>query len=445
MLSVKKKLIYTLVLTVAVVCGQRQRRTETPPENPAAQSQGAPPAPAQRPLEEKTSKTEHTTHIAGQEIKYTATAGTMVLKKDDGTPTASMFYIAYTRDGVTDLARRPITYAFNGGPGSSSVWLHLGTLGPKRVLLQSSGYATPPPYKLVDNEYSILDVTDLVFIDPVTTGYSRPAPGADARQFHGVNGDMTSVGEFIRLYTSRNGRWISPKFLAGESYGTTRAANLSGYLQGEQGMNLNGIMLLSSVLNFETMSFDPGNDLPYMLYLPSYTASAWYHKKLPKDLQGDLKKAIAESQNFAFGEYSTALLKGDSLAAKDRTQIAQKLARYTGIPAATVERNNLRLTGNRFRKELLRDQGRIIGRYDARIVGIDEDPGADSPEYDPSYSDRAGRIYGHVEPVCAHGTEVRKRPALRNSDRPRASLELRPVSKPLRQRGRNAGQRHDAE
>ena len=229
-----------------------------------------------------------------------------------------MFYIAYTRDGVTDLARRPITYAFNGGPGSSSVWLHLGTLGPKRVLLQASGYPTPPPYKLVDNEYSILDVTDLVFIDPVTTGYSRPAPGTDARQFHGVNGDMTSVGEFIRLYTSRHGRWTSPKFLAGESYGTTRAANLSGYLQGEQGMNLNGIMLLSSVLNFGTISFDAGNDLPYILFLPSYTASAWYHKKLPKDLQGDLKKAIAESQNFAFGEYSTALLKGDTLSARER-------------------------------------------------------------------------------------------------------------------------------
>jgi len=314
----------------------------------------------------------------------------MLLKKEDGSPTASMFYIAYTRDGVTDLARRPITYAFNGGPGSSSVWLHLGTLGPKRVLLQASGYPTPPPYRLVDNEHSILDVTDLVFIDPVTTGYSRPAPGTDARQFHGVNGDMTSVGEFIRLYTSRHGRWISPKFLAGESYGTTRAANLSGYLQGEQGMNLNGIMLLSSVLNFGTISFDAGNDLPYILFLPSYTASACYHKKLPKDLQGDLKKAIAESQNFAFGEYSTALLRGDTISARERAQIAQKLARYTGIPAAVIERNNLRLTSTRFRKELLRDQNRVIGRYDSRIVGIDEDPGSDSPDYDPSYASVQG-------------------------------------------------------
>jgi carboxypeptidase C (cathepsin A) len=387
---VPKKSICILLLAATMVSAQRQRRPENP-QTPAEQTQSAaqPPKPA-APLEEKTSRSEHVTHIAGQEIKYIATAGTMVLRKEDGTPTASMFYIAYTRDGVTDMARRPITFAFNGGPGSSSVWLHLGTLGPKRVLMQASGHPTPPPYKLVDNEYSILDVTDLVFIDPVTTGYSRPAPGTDARQFHGVNGDVSSVGEFIRLYTSRHGRWTSPKFLAGESYGTTRAANLSGYLQGEQGMNLNGIMLLSSVLYFGTISFDAGNDLPYILFLPTYTATAWYHKKLPKDLQGDMKKAVAEAQNFAAGEYSTALLKGDTLAAKDRTQIAQKLARYTGIPVAAIERNNLRLTSSRFRKELLRDQNRVIGRYDSRIVGIDEDPGADSPEYDPSYASVQG-------------------------------------------------------
>ena len=309
----------------------------------------------------------------------------MLLKKEDGTPTASMFYIAYTRDGISDLSKRPITYAFNGGPGSSSVWLHLGTLGPKRVLMQPSGYPTPPPYKLVDNEYSLLDVTDLVFIDPVTTGYSRPAPGQDARQFHGVRGDMTSVAEFIRLYTSRYGRWTSPKFLAGESYGTTRAANLSGYLQ-QQGMNLNGIMLLSSVLNFATISFDEGNDLPYVLFLPSYTATAWYHKKLPKELMGDLKEAIAESKNFASGEYNAALLKGDTLTSQARKQIVQKLSKYTGVPPAVIERNNLRLTSSRFRKELLRDQNRVIGRYDSRIVGIDEDAGSADSDFDPSYA-----------------------------------------------------------
>jgi carboxypeptidase C (cathepsin A) len=387
------KFLCTLLLAASVVSAQRQRRGDAAPETPPPQGQApaaAQPQPPRQPPEEKTSKTEHTTHIRGQEIKYTATAGTMNLKKEDGTVTASMFYIAYTRDGVQDAAKRPITYAFNGGPGSSSVWLHLGTLGPKRVLMQASGYPTPPPYKLVDNEYSILDVTDLVFIDPVTTGYSRPAPGQDDKQFHGVNGDMTSVADFIRLYTTRNARWISPKFLAGESYGTTRAANLSGYLQGQQGMNLNGIMLLSSVLNFGTIAFDPGNDLPYILFLPTYTAAAWYHKKLPKDLQGDLQKAIAESKAFAAGEYSAALLKGDTISAAERTQVTQKLARLTGLSATVIERNRLRVPMFRFSKELLHDQGRIIGRYDSRIVGIDEDAGSDRPDYDPSYASVQG-------------------------------------------------------
>jgi carboxypeptidase C (cathepsin A) len=385
---VRNKLIISFLLLASALCGQRPRRPETPAEGPPAPPAAGAQTPAPKPPpEEKTSKTEHTTRIGGQEIKYTATAGTMLLRKDDGTPTATMFYIAYVRDGVSDIGRRPITFAFNGGPGSSSVWLHLGTLGPKRVLLQPSGYPTAPPYKLVDNEFSILDLTDLVFIDPVDTGYSRAVPGQDARQFHGVNGDMTSVADFIRLYTSRNGRWASPKFLAGESYGTTRAANLSGYLQGEQGMNLNGIMLISSVLNFQTIAFDPGNDLPYVLFLPTYTAAAWYHKKLPRDLQSlDLKKVLAESQAFAAGEYNAALFKGDMLAEHDRAGIVQKLARYTGLAPAFIERNNLRVTIFRFTKELLRDQNRMLGRYDARILGIGEDAGGENPDYDPSYA-----------------------------------------------------------
>jgi carboxypeptidase C (cathepsin A) len=379
-------------LIASELCAQRPRRAEAPPEAPPAQPAAGAQSQAPRPAspEEKTSKTEHTTHIGGQEIKYTATAGTMLLKKEDGTVTASMFYISYVRDGVTDVSRRPITFSFNGGPGSSSVWLHLGTLGPKRVLMQPSGYPTPPPYQLADNEYSVLDLTDLVFIDPVSTGYSRPAPGQSANQFHGVNADVTSVGEFIRLYTSRNGRWTSPKFLAGESYGTTRAANLSGYLQNAQGMNLNGIILVSSVLNFGTISFDPGNDLPYVLFLPTYTAAAWYHKKLPKDLQADMQKAIAESRAFAAGEYNTALVQGDQLSARERAAIVQKLARYTGLSPIYIEHNNLRVPIYRFTKELLRDQSRVIGRYDSRIVGIDEDPAGESPEYDPSYASVQG-------------------------------------------------------
>src|SRR5262245_55299845 len=209
--------------------------------------------------EEKLVATHHKAMIGGQEIAYTATAGTLLLKEEDGRPKASIFYVYYARDGVKDLGRRPMTYSFNGGPGSASVWLHLGAFGPRRVNLTDEGWAPPPPYQLVDNGESLLDVTDIVFIDPVTTGYSREVPGEDPRQFHGIREDAEAVGEFIRLFTTRFHRWASPKFLAGESYGTTRSARLSNYLQSRYGMYLNGVILLSSILNFETARFDVGN------------------------------------------------------------------------------------------------------------------------------------------------------------------------------------------
>jgi carboxypeptidase C (cathepsin A) len=282
------------------------------------------------------------------------------------------------------MAKRPVTFTFNGGPGAASIWLHLGALGPRRVEMGDAGALLAPPYKLVDNEYSLLDVTDLVFIDPVTTGYSRAVPGEPDKQFHGVEEDIHSVGDFIRLYATRNRRWTSPKFLAGESYGTTRAAGLSGYLQQRYGMYFNGIILISSILNFQTAGFDTGNDLPYILYLPTYTAIAWYHKKLPADLQGDLQKAVQESRNFAAHEYADALMVGDGLPAARRTEIAQKLSRLTGLSGEYLERSNLRIEIQRFDKELLRDQRRTVGRLDGRFTGIDEDAAGARPEYDPS-------------------------------------------------------------
>ena len=243
-----------------------------------AQQQPAPPPgkPAEKPKEEKKPpvpeekvvQTKHSLKISGQEIKYTATAGTILLKLEDGTPKASIFYVAYTKDDVSDASQRPLTFSFNGGPGSASVWLHLGLLGPRRVQMGDAGTLLPPPYKLVDNDASLLDISDLVFIDPVSTGYSRAVPGEAPKQFHGIEEDVESVADFIRLYTTRSKRWSSPKFLVGESYGTTRAAGLSGYLQQRYGMYLNGIVLISSILNFETAKFDTGNDLPYVLYLP---------------------------------------------------------------------------------------------------------------------------------------------------------------------------------
>jgi len=334
--------------------------------------------------EEKSVQTKHAVRIGGQEIKYTATAGTMLLKLEDGTPKASVFFVAYTRDDVQDATKRPITFAFNGGPGAGSLWLHIGALGPRRVEMGDVGNLLPPPYKIVDNESSLLDVTDIVFIDPVSTGYSRAVPGETPNQFHGVEQDVQSVGDFIRLWATRNRRWGSPKFLAGESYGTTRAAGLSGYLQQRYGMYLNGIILISSILNFQTAEFDTGNDLPYILFLPTYTAIAWYHKKLPADLQGDLQKAVNESRTFAAGEYAEALMAGDALSKAKRTEIAQKLSRLTGLSADYIDRSDLRIEIQRFDKELLKSERRTVGRLDGRFTGIDADAAGAHPDYDPS-------------------------------------------------------------
>ncbi len=364
-----------------------------------AAAQPSPPAPPHAPesdktkpkppstLEDKTVKTQHSIRINGKELKYTATASTLVLKKEDGTPRASIFSVSYTLDGEGDPSTRPITFCFNGGPGSSSVWLHLGALGPRRVYFERDGTPTPPPYRVVDNDDTILDKTDLVFIDPVSTGYSRAAQEKEAKEFHGFKGDIESVGAFIRLYTTRNNRWASPKYLIGESYGTTRAAALSGYLQGAMGMNLNGVALISSILNFETGRFARGNDLPYILFLPTYATTAWYHKRLPADLQNQgLKKVFAEAEAFAGGEYATALMKGDSLPAAQRAEIARKVARLTGLTPQYVEETNLRIDIQRFCKELLRKDRQTVGRFDSRYMGTDFDAAGERPDYDPSYS-----------------------------------------------------------
>ncbi len=342
------------------------------------------------------SQTRHTMVIDGRSLSYTASAGRIILKAEDEKegekPKAAIFFVAYTLDRPGDVAEgehaaaRPITFAFNGGPGSSSVWLHLGLLGPRRVVLEQDGRPVPPPYRLVDNEFGLLDKTDLVFIDPVTTGYSRAVPGEKDNQFHGFKPDIESVGDFIRLYTSRYHRWASPKYLIGESYGTTRAAGLSGYLQERHGMYLNGIMLVSVVLNFMTLAFDPGNDLPYILFLPTYAATAHYHRRLGDELQAGLGRTLAEVEAFALGEYATALMQGDALPADARADIAAKLARYTGLSAGYIEATNLRINIFRFVKELLRDERRTVGRLDSRYIGIDRNAAGEANEYDPSYA-----------------------------------------------------------
>jgi len=338
-------------------------------------------------------ETRHSLTLDGQEIQYTVTTGTIVLKEETSDrekesegekPKAQLFFIAYTKDGVQDKTQRPLTFSFNGGPGSSSVWLHLGLLGPRRVEMGDAGSLLSPPYQLVDNEFSLLELTDLVFIDPVSTGYSRPVEGQKAREFHNFKRDIETVGDFIRLYTTRYGRWTSPKFLAGESYGTTRAAGLSGYLQERHGLYLNGIMLISAILDFGTADFTPGSDLPYILFLPSYAATAWYHKKIRT--RKPLKVFLKEVEGFALGEYTLALMKGAALTSRERTQIITRLAGYTGLSEDYIDRTDLRINIFRFCKELLRKDRRNIGRLDSRFTGIDRDSAGEFFEEDPSMS-----------------------------------------------------------
>ncbi len=363
-------------------------------------------------VEETSSVTQHSIQINGREINYTVTTGTIILKEEDveegEKQKASIFYIAYTK--THEAQERPVTFSFNGGPGSSSVWLHLGLLGPKRVLMDEEGKPIGPPFKLVTNEYTLLEETDLVFIDPVSTGYSRTVPKEKPEQFHTVKRDIESVGEFIRIWTTRNKRWTSPKFIIGESYGTTRAAGLAGHLQQHHGMYLNGIMFVSSILNFLTARFDEGNDLPYILYLPSYTASAWYHHKLPEDLQTDLESAVQKAREFALGDYTLALMKGNDLPADERQTITAQLAQLTGLSEAYIEGTNLRINIHRFCKELLRAEGHTIGRFDSRYKGFDKDQVGETHELDPSYAVILGpytaTMYDYLRRDLAYETDL---------------------------------------
>jgi carboxypeptidase C (cathepsin A) len=337
-----------------------------------------------KPLEEKTVETQHSLKIQGTNIDYKSIAGTIVLKNEEDQK-ASFFYTAYLKEGVDDLSSRPVTFCFNGGPGSSSVWLHLGAFGPQKVVIKENG-DVEPPYRLEDNTHSILDVTDLVFIDPVSTGYSKPANGEDAKQFHGVDEDIKSVAEFIRLFVTKYERWESPKFIAGESYGTTRAAGLASELHDEYFMYVNGILLVSSVLDFQTMrDFGRGNDLPYILFLPTYTATAHYHQLLTPELQKkSLKDAVKESEEFALTQYAAALLQGDRLEDSKRQETEKKLSEYTGLSQEYIHDADLRVNSFQFRKQLLRDKKRIVGRFDSRYTGVDIKPLAETAMMDPS-------------------------------------------------------------
>jgi carboxypeptidase C (cathepsin A) len=333
--------------------------------------------------------THNSVTVDGKKIEYTASTGYLNLKNDTGKLIAKVFFTYYKKDGE-EAGKRPVTFTFNGGPGSSSVWLHMGGIGPKRVLLQDDGLAPPPPYQYINNEFTWLSKSDLVFIDPVSTGFSRAAPGESPKQFHGYEEDISSMGSFIRHFLSRYERWGSPKYLAGESYGTTRAAGLSKFLQDRYRIYVNGIFLISAVLNFGTNDYYVGNDLPRALYIPSYTAAAWYHKKLAPALQKDLQKTLKESEQFAIGEYATALLKGGWLSDIEKDAIATKMSYYTGLSKELILQSNLRVGEGRFWKELRRSEGLTIGRLDARFTGRDLDDAGETVSFDPSFANIDG-------------------------------------------------------
>jgi carboxypeptidase C (cathepsin A) len=367
---------------------------------------GRPPQEASQPLADSTIKesqvvTDHSIKIGGETISYRATAGMLPIKDDEGKVTAHIFYIAYTRN-VPASAKRPITFAFNGGPGSSSVWLHMGAFGPKRIGLTDEGMPLTPPGKLVDNELTLLDLTDLVFIDPVSTGFSRATSAQEAKKFHGFQGDLDSVGEFIRLWTTKNQRWDSPKFIAGESYGTTRASALVGHMQDRLGMNFSGVILISAILNFQTARFEEGNDLPAILFLPTYAATAWYHNRTVSKSKPPLADYVADAEKFAGGEYATALMKGDRLTDAEQKEVAKKAAELTGLSEDYLLKTNLRIQIMRFTKELLRDRRLTVGRYDSRMTGIDVDAAGERSEYDPSYATVQGAFTAGFNEYVRH-------------------------------------------
>ncbi|HKO16939.1 MAG TPA: hypothetical protein VJU87_11920 [Gemmatimonadaceae bacterium] len=376
--------VATLAALPSLVLAQRPSRpapVAAPDTNRVA---GAASGPA--PTSEERVTTTHTATIGGQRIEYDATVGNILLRDTADVPIASIFYTAYTRRGVRDLAHRPIMFAYNGGPGSSSVWVHMGAFGPRRVATPDTAHAPPPPYDIVDNEYSPLDRTDIVFIDPVGTGFSKPLNHARGAQFWGVDEDVRSLAQFISRYLSESGRWNSPRYLAGESYGTTRSAALVNYLQSRDNMDFNGVILMSSVLDFQTITFDAGNDMPYIMYLPSYAAVAYFHHALPQQ-PAALRPFLKEVEQFAGTEYAHALLAGSALGAADRNRILERLHQYTGISRDYYDKADLRVDAGQFEKELLREHGIVVGRLDARFTGPTGDLLEERAPYDPQSAD----------------------------------------------------------
>ena len=374
------------LLTAAALFGAGALRAADPPAGDEGRKAGGGDAkkPAAEAPKPEQSVTRHSVAIGGKTIDYTATAGTLILRNDKDEPTAAIGYVAYTlrNAGEGESVRRPLTFAYNGGPGSSSVWLHMGALGPRRIVTTDAGPTPPAPYRVVDNAYSILDKTDLVMIDPVGTGLSHAVGEAKDKDFWGVDPDIESISRFIKQYVSDANRWNSPKFLLGESYGTTRSAGIVDRLQTRENMAFNGVILVSVALDIEALFAWPGNDRPYALILPSFAAVAAYHHVLPHP-PAKLDAFLDEARKYALGEYTTALLKGDSLSDQERDAVAEKLHDFTGLSADFIKKAKLRIRESLFTQELLREHHETVGRLDARFRGVTFDPLSEDAEYDP--------------------------------------------------------------
>src|SRR5580704_2542610 len=354
-----------------------QDKDAKPADKPADAAAAATPAP-----KEESSVTDHSIKLGSQTVPYKATAATILLKNEKDDPIALLYSTAYTRSDVKDPSTRPIAFVYNGGPGSASVWLHMGSFSPKRVATVNAEATPPAPYKLTDNANCLLDKTDLVFVDPIGTGFSHAVGKSQDKDFWGVVQDVKSLAQFVNTYVSRNNRWNSPKFLIGESYGTFRSAALSNYLQSHDGLYFNGIVLISSVLNLGTISFNAGEDMPYIFYLPSYAATAWYHKVL-KDRPDNLTPFLEESRKYAQTDYADALMKGSRLGEGEKAAVAKKLSRFTGLSEDYLIKAELRVNLPQFMKELQRSRGLTTGRLDARFSGYSYDLLGEFAEYDP--------------------------------------------------------------
>ncbi len=363
----------TAVLLSATVFAQDAKKPDAKDEAAAA------PIPAPT-----VSVTRHKGTFGGVTVAYTATAGETYLKDKDGKPLAAIFSTAYIKDGPVD-PKRPVTFLFNGGPGSGSLWLHMGAFGPKRVVIPNAKDDGAPPYPIIDNVDSLLDVTDIIFIDPVGTGFSRALGKTDPKEYWGVTKDAKSVAQFIRTWLGDNGRWNSPKFLGGESYGTTRTVAVDHELESSYNdVAMNGLILISAILDFTVASDSAGNELGYVTNLPSMAATAWYHDKVANK-PASVEQFTAEARAWAIGPYASALLQGNSLPAEQRAAIRKDLSRYTGLSEQFLENADIRVTPGRFYKELLRDQGLVVGRLDTRYTGKDYDNAGESPDNDPSF------------------------------------------------------------